>query len=948
MIYQQYSHLSAVSSSQFLSHNGYIIPFALSLVFVLNHYVILAVLLTYWMKSFVMGGIGGSRDDEGEEDEQEEEQRSALWLSGAEEKKDLSPKWVQAIKNQPFLYLFLAPLTFLCTFLINCVAVPIIDTMMLCFDVIAFYVEERDDTNYNPLNNLFINFLLQYRTVRVPLEVLLQSLPQTILSAYMYRYVVSHPPTADAEVAHHEFSAQAVAQALTASVLNLIVNGITIYISSKTSGRSFFGYLGMTMQFEGSAQLPPEWDERTTSRHTVVEGNYHVLKLAQQMKILQIALRRPAVKLRTSGLMGQHPDALHNGSSIPSGTIVVDNRKMLDFLFEWNAVSQHRRLPHKIHEINAVRDKNIELTVLFHQLHRLPFTSNREITDVDMGISTKNIATNVSQIPTELVALWLISDIHVVDSITIVRLNDCNIDASYMLPTHDQGYTFVGPLVELLKSKTLKILDLNKNPLFQLLRTDYDHQTVHGGQNSKSVDEADHYYDLQQEAATNFAVALRANTSLLKLFLSETRMDVFPALEVLRALSVYDGDVEPNSSLDVLDISHNHLLKDVSEDEVEEVTNCLTHFVARLSPLSELNMTATFLTPKQLHILIEEGLAHNKSIQKVELSEMKLTPKEALALKILLVNNQSLLSLSLRGTGLDSEGVGHIASALSGMHGNTTLLDLDLSCNPAIGDKGAELLSTALRSCRCEEKGLRVLSMSDTSLSRDGVEVICEALAAMTTLQALELDNSYLDYSKKESQIPPLECLRESVDSIIQVLQSNTRIKYLALSKCRICVQSAQNLSAEIALHDGLEGLDLSHNPFATDGMEKIANDLKNLKQLSLSAVNMTSLGFRQLLQVLQHNTCLTELDVTHNFIQSIDKSVFHFFNRDNSTLFRMDLRWNRLPVEMCATLSESFSTEAKAGALATRLMNTQSMVEKIKDLMDLEEEDDPQYELLV
>jgi hypothetical protein len=50
----------------------------------------------------------------------------------------------------------------------------------------------------------------------------------------------------------------------------------------------------------------------------------------------------------------------------------------------------------------------------------------------------------------------------------------------------------------------------------------------------------------------------------------------------------------------------------------------------------------------------------------------------------------------------------------------------------------------------------------------------------------------------------------------------------------------------------------------------------------------------------------------------------------------------------MCATLSESFSTEAKAKAMQTLLMNTQSVVEKIRALVDLEEENDPQYELLV
>lgn len=40
----------------------------------------------------------------------------------------------------------------------------------------------RDGEDSNPLNNSFINFLLQYRTLRVPMEVVLQSLLQAILT----------------------------------------------------------------------------------------------------------------------------------------------------------------------------------------------------------------------------------------------------------------------------------------------------------------------------------------------------------------------------------------------------------------------------------------------------------------------------------------------------------------------------------------------------------------------------------------------------------------------------------------------------------------------------------------------------------------------------------------------------------------------------------------------
>ena len=108
-------------------------------------------------------------------------------------------------------------------------------------------------------------------------------------------------------------------------------------------------YLGMSLSFEGSAELPPEWDERIMKVHAVVEGNYHHLKLAQQMKILQTVLRRDVITLRTAD-MASHPDASGadqatdtRGRQIPTGTVVIEHRKMMDFLYEWNEDSKARR-----------------------------------------------------------------------------------------------------------------------------------------------------------------------------------------------------------------------------------------------------------------------------------------------------------------------------------------------------------------------------------------------------------------------------------------------------------------------------------------------------------------------------------------------------------------------------------------------------------------------------
>ena len=99
----------------------------------------------------------------------------------------------------------------------------------------------------------------------------------------------------------------------------------------------------MSLSFEGSAELPPEWDENIMKFHAVVEGNYHYLKLAQQMKILQTVLRREVVTLRTHDMESHQDASPQSGQAVPTGTVVIEHRKMIDFLYEWNEESKARR-----------------------------------------------------------------------------------------------------------------------------------------------------------------------------------------------------------------------------------------------------------------------------------------------------------------------------------------------------------------------------------------------------------------------------------------------------------------------------------------------------------------------------------------------------------------------------------------------------------------------------
>ena len=89
-------------------------------------------------------------------------------------------------------------------------------------------------------------------------------------------------------------------------------------------------------------------------------------------------------------------------------------------------------------------------------------------------MTTLNVSqANMKHAPTERVSLWLVSNRSIVHFLSVVRLNDCNIDASYLLNYTEEDQidplkrnAFPGPILELLTSHSMIELDLSNNPLF--------------------------------------------------------------------------------------------------------------------------------------------------------------------------------------------------------------------------------------------------------------------------------------------------------------------------------------------------------------------------------------------------------------------------------------------------------------------------------------------------
>jgi hypothetical protein len=129
---------------------------------------------------------------------------------------------------------------------------------------------------------------------------------------------------------------------------------------------------------------------------------------------------------------------------------------------------------------------------------------------------------------------------------------------------------------------------------------------------------------------------------------------------------------------------------------------------------------------------------------------------------------------------------------------------------------------------------------------------------------------------------------------------------------------------------------------------------LTHLRVLSLSSVNLTSYGFEDLMDALYENHVLQELDVSRNFIKTIDvatkKSVFHDFNSNNKSLHKLDLRWNQVPIPVCTQLKSFFSIDGKKKSLKNikqeSRLTYKALKEQVKEIFYLEE-DLVEYELL-
>eukprot|EP00079_Xenopus_tropicalis_P025531 XP_012818866.1 PREDICTED: leucine-rich repeat-containing protein 31 isoform X2 [Xenopus tropicalis] len=216
--------------------------------------------------------------------------------------------------------------------------------------------------------------------------------------------------------------------------------------------------------------------------------------------------------------------------------------------------------------------------------------------------------------------------------------------------------------------------------------------------------------------------------------------------------------------------------------------------------------------------------------------------------------------------------------------------EMDLSWNNLIGGS-LKLLSPHLR----HVARLKLLCLSNCSLTADDASALGEALENIPHLEALDLSwNSDIG---------------GNLSKVIQHIPAQCELKVLNLTECGLGETDGEALATAIRKMPHLEALDLSLNKCIGSIMNSLVVELKNCSSLRVLILHTTGLrqdNIQYLTQVIPLLSNLEVLDISSN--KAVGVSPEYLFSR-----LRFLPRLKSVLVNNCSLKEESFAALAEA-----------------------------------
>ena len=221
----------------------------------------------------------------------------------------------------------------------------------------------------------------------------------------------------------------------------------------------------------------------------------------------------------------------------------------------------------------------------------------------------------------------------------------------------------------------------------------------------------------------------------------------------------------------------------------------------------------------------------------------------------LLWHNKSLQSLTMREVGVTTSGMPAINHLLLK---NSTLTALDMGKN-AVKCAGLACIETGLRA----NKVLTSLSLSDAEIQPTGA-MMWAALLLNSGLQSLDLSSNVMCGRRSENSFDPKPVIH--IGESLHI--ANRTLTSLNMSKADIGARSTRRLMLALVANPIMRTLIIDSCNISEEGAAHVGEalpDLLNLETLQISTCNVGPIGCARVFLGLIHNTSITSLDMSGN-----------------------------------------------------------------------------------
>jgi Ran GTPase-activating protein (RanGAP) involved in mRNA processing and transport len=272
-----------------------------------------------------------------------------------------------------------------------------------------------------------------------------------------------------------------------------------------------------------------------------------------------------------------------------------------------------------------------------------------------------------------------------------------------------------------------------------------------------------------------------------------------------------------------------------------------------------------------------QSLKRNACIKILKIVDCTLSQQDAVQLKLMLRNNNTVQSLLLSCNHIDNDQFREIAS---GLYRNSTIKELDLANNHLHGLDASIILRSLLQ----RNRGIRQLDLSRNHFGgTQGMRSLTEGLSRNSTLHELVLSS--------------LRIMDDDLLVLLSGLQLRSPLKAVALSNNLIGPTGVGHV-IRVLQQGGVETVVLSNNRrIGSAGARLLATHLSTpecrLKVLCLDGTEMGDEGLQALASALEQNRTLEYLSIDDIFFSSAGLRSLAGSLPQMKKLVRLDFHWN-------------------------------------------------------